>query len=66
MRYKLTVDGFTRTPVYAKSKKEIEAWIDTNTQEKGFEWRVGYMVKFHGDKKVYEWVMADTGNKIKT
>jgi len=69
MRYKLrtSIDGknFSDNGIYAKTKSEIDKWIEDNIKLLRLDYRVGYLIKFANNAIIYEWVWTKDNKKVK-
>lgn len=48
-----------------KTKSQIHEWIEDNTKAGGFDWRVGYTIKFRNSNTVYEWLNIKDDSPVK-
>lgn len=63
-RYFWKIGAETKFNQGFKSKRDCDKWVDEKRIEYGFEWRVGFMVKFK--KFDQPWVLVDRkGNEVK-
>ena len=47
-----------------KSKEDCDKWIEEKRNQYGFEWRVGFMVKFKSEQN--QWYLVNKkGNEVK-
>ena len=60
-RYKLMIkhpedDDEEELKFFRKTTRaQVNQWCEDNTRNDRLDWRVGYMLKFKGDKAVYTW-----------
>lgn len=64
-RYHWRINGEIKTDMGFKSKKQCDEWIEEKRNSLGFEYRVGYMVKFKSEQT--HWYLVDKkGNEVKS
>lgn len=63
-RYHWQKNGEIKTEMGFKSKNQCDEWIEEKRYKYGFEWRVGFMVKFKCE--AVQWYLVDKkGNEVK-
>jgi hypothetical protein len=63
-RYHWRINGEIKTEMGFKSKDDCDKWIEEKRNQYGFEWRVGFMVKFKSEQT--QWYLVDkNGIEIK-
>lgn len=63
MKYILYVNEVA-TNAECRTKLAVKVWCNTGVENRGLDWRVGYLIKFRDSSDVYEWKTQD-GKKIK-
>ena len=64
-RYHWRINGEIKDTMGFKSKEDCNKWIEEKGVQYGFEWRVGFMVKFKSEQT--QWYLIDKkGNEVKT
>lgn len=70
MRYKL----FKKDPndteeldtgVLRNSRKQIDEWCINQISNRGLDWRVGFMLKFRDERKIYIWRKSKDLSEVK-
>lgn len=69
-RYKLMAtnrgeDSYEIENQRKSTKSEIHKWVEDNSKACGFDWRVGYLIKFRNSKTVYEWLNIKDNSPVK-
>jgi len=69
-RYKLIAnpngcDSYEVENQRKSTKSEIHKWIEDNTKSSGFDWRVGYLIKFRDSPTIYEWLNIRDDSTVK-
>lgn len=63
-RYHWKINGEIKKEMGFKSKEDCDKWIGEKRNQYGFEWRVGFMVKFKSEQT--QWYLVDKkGNEVK-
>jgi hypothetical protein len=64
MRYQCYINS-EPSDICAKTKHEIEDWINTQIDTRRLDWRVGFLIKFSDTLDIYDWVEVKTGAKVR-
>ena len=63
-RYHWRINGEIKEEMGFKSKEDCDKWIEEKRNQYGFEWRVGFMVKFKSEQN--QWYLVNKkGNEVK-
>jgi len=64
-KYHWRINNIIKMEMGFKSKKECDEWIEEKRTSYGFQWRVGFMVKFKSEQ--IQWYLVDKkDNEVKT